>query len=200
MLINTFLASLAAKIAMGTGLAVATAGAAGVLPKPAQKAVATVVEATTPFSVPAGAKDALKAVEDLPTDTTLPTVPALPTDELGRDDEGGDDEGGGTDVTRKLNHGACVSTVAKNTSGPGKGKTVSSIARSDCGKTSTSTTVAPTSSTSSTSTTVPGSSTTTSSTVDDGERSANSGPGSANRGKGNSANNASSGKGNSGKK
>ena len=193
MLLKTFLASLAAKIAVGTGLAVASvtaAGAAGVLPEPAQNAVASVVEATTPFNVADDAVgDVQDAVDDLTTTTTSTTVAG------DDDDEGGDD--GVTDTTRKLNHGACVSTVAKNTPpGPDKGRTVSSVARSDCGKTSTSTTVAPSTSTSSTSTTVAGSST-TSSTLDDGQRSANSGPGNANSGRGNSGN---SGSGNSGRK
>ena len=185
MLLKTLLASLAAKIAVGTGLAIASvtaAGAAGVLPDPAQHAVASVVEATTPFDL------ADQAVEDLTTTTTSTTIASGDDDEVGED--------GVTDTTRKLNHGACVSAVAKNTSGPDKGKTVSSVARSDCGKTSTSTTVAPPTSTSSTSTTVAGSST-TSSTLDAGKRSANSGPGSANSGRGNSGN---GGSGNSGKK
>lgn len=191
MLVNTFLASLAAKLAMATGLAVATvsaAGAAGVLPDPAQNAVASVVEATTPFTI----SDASKTVDDVVggldevvgdvTTTTLDTSTGLPG--IG-EDEGDTDEV--TDDTRKVNHGACVSTVAKNTpGGPEKGKTVSSVARSDCGKT-TSTTVAPTSSTSSTSTTVAG------------LTSSDSESGSANRGKGNSGKSANSGKGNSGK-
>jgi hypothetical protein len=171
MLLKTLLASLAAKIAVGTGLAVTSvtaAGAAGVLPNPAQHAVASVVEATTPFAL------ADQVVDDLTTTTTTSTTVAS-----GDDDEAGED--GVTDTTRKLNHGACVSAVAKNTSGPDKGKTVSSVARSDCGKTSTSTTVAP-----STSTTSPSS--TTSTTLDDGQRSANSGPGRATSGRGNSGN------------
>ena len=68
MLVNTFLASLAAKLAMATGLAVATvttAGAAGVLPEPAQKVVASVVEATTPFALPAAADDVVGDVGDV---------------------------------------------------------------------------------------------------------------------------------------
>jgi hypothetical protein len=181
MLLKTFLASLAAKIALGTGLAVATvtaAGAAGVLPEPAHNAVASVVEATTPFDVADPVVRDVQDVVDDPTTTTTSTTVAS-----------GDD--GVTDTTRKLNHGACVSAVAKNTpAGPDKGKTVSSVARSDCGKTSTSTTVAPSTSTSSTSTTVAGSST-TSSTLDDGLRSTNSGPGNANNGRGNSGKNGS---------
>ena len=47
--------SLLAKVGLGVSVAVATAtaaGAAGVLPDPAQRAVATVVEATTPFTFP----------------------------------------------------------------------------------------------------------------------------------------------------
>ena len=68
MLVNTFLASLAAKLAMATGLAVATvtaAGAAGVLPEPAQNAVASVVEATTPFTLPDATAAADEVVDDV---------------------------------------------------------------------------------------------------------------------------------------
>jgi hypothetical protein len=195
MLLKTFLASLAAKIAVGSGLAVATvtaAGAAGVLPEPAQHAVASVVEATTPFDM---ANQAVGDLQDAVDEVTTTTSSTTSTTVASGDDDAGED--GVTDTARKQNHGACVSTVARNTPGPAKGKTVSAVARSDCGKTSTSTTVAPsTSTTSSTSTTVAGSFT-TSSTLDDGARSANSGPGSANRGRGNSGN---SGPGNSGKK
>jgi hypothetical protein len=192
MLVNTFLASLAAKLAMATGLAVATvsaAGAAGVLPDPAQNVVASVVEATTPFSIPnaTAAADVLEDVDDIDdvTTTTLGTSTSLP----GTDAD--DDSDGTTDGTRKVNHGACVSTVAKNTpGGPDHGKTVSSVARSDCGKTSasTSTTVAPTTS----STVAPTSSTSSTSTTVAGVTSANSG-------KGNSGNSGNTGKGNSGK-
>lgn len=189
MLVNTFLAGLAAKLAMATGLAVATvttAGAAGVLPEPAQKVVASVVEATTPFALPDATGDVLvDEVVDEVTTTTLDTSTAI----AGDDDEAGADEGT-TDGTRKENHGLCVSTVAKNTpGGPDKGKTVSSIARSDCGKTST--TVAPTTTSSTTVTTLDP--TTTSSTL------AGIAPSTANSGKGNSGNSANSGKGNSGK-
>lgn len=193
MLLKTLLASLAAKIAVGTGLTLATvtaAGAAGVLPEPAQNAVASVVEATTPFALADQAVEDLQDPVDGSTTTTSTTIAT---------NDGDDAEDGVTDKTRKANHGACVSTVAKNTSGPDKGKTVSSVARSDCGKQSTTTTIvsgSSTTSSSTTSTTVAGSST-TSSTVDAGERSANSGPGSANSGRGNSR---SSGSGNSGKK
>ena len=193
MLVNTFLASLAAKLAMASGLAVATvtaAGAAGVLPEPAQKVVASAVEATTPFALPDGTGDnvvdEVLDVGDDTTTTTLPTSTTLP----GIDD---DETDGTTDATRKANHGACVSTVAKNTpGGPDKGKTVSSVARSDCGKASktTPTTVAPTTSSTTVTTIAP---TTTSSTV------AGTAATSANSGKGNSGNSGNSGKGNSGK-
>jgi hypothetical protein len=185
MLVNTFLASLAAKLAMATGLAVATvtaAGAAGVLPEPAQNAVASVVEATTPFALPHAAADEVVGDVDDPTTTTLGTSTTI-----AGDDE--DDDDGTTDGTRKENHGLCVSTVAKNTpGGPDHGKTVSSVARSDCGKKSatTSTTVAPT-----TSTTFAPTTSSTSTTV--------AGVTSSNSGKGNSGNSANSGKGNSGK-
>jgi hypothetical protein len=51
---------LAAKVALGVGVAAASttaAGAAGVLPAPAQHAVASVVDATTPFAFPDRASD-----------------------------------------------------------------------------------------------------------------------------------------------
>jgi hypothetical protein len=188
MLLKTFLASLAAKVAVGTGLAVATvsaAGAAGVLPEPAQNVVASVVEATTPFALtdpPSGAPQV--ALEDTTTTTSSTTSTTVADDD--------DDGAGGGDATRKENHGLCVSTVAKNTSGPDKGKTVSSIARSDCGKTSSTSTTVPTSSTS-TSTTVAGGSTTTSTVV--ASTSASSGPGNS----GNRGNSGNGGQGNSGK-
>ena len=180
MLVNTFLASLAAKLAMATGLAVATvtaAGAAGVLPEPAQKAVASVVEATTPFALPDAPGD--DVVGDLVDDVTTTTLGTSTT--IAGDDDDADE--GTTDGTRKENHGLCVSTVAKNTpGGPDKGKTVSSVARSDCGKKSATT-----------STTVTTLAPTTTSTV------AGIAPSTANSGKGNSGNSANSGKGNSGK-
>ena len=189
MLVNTFLASLAAKLAMATGLAVASvtaAGAAGVLPEPAQRAVASVVEATTPFALPDPTGDLVvdEAVDEVIDDdgvttTTLGSVITL----AGADAA---DEGT-TDGARKENHGLCVSTVAKNTpGGPEKGKTVSSVARSDCGKTST--TVAPTTTSSTTVTTLASTTTTV----------AGIAPSSASSGRGNS-NSANSGKGNSGK-
>ena len=185
MLVNTFLASLAAKLAMATGLAVASvtaAGAAGVLPEPAQKAVASVVEATTPFALPDATGD--EVLEDVVDDVTTTTL-ATPTTLAGDDVDGVDDGEGTTEGVRKENHGLCVSTVAKNTpGGPDKGKTVSSVARSDCGKsepkaTTTSTTTV---------TTLP----TTPSTL------AGIAPSTADSGKGNSGN-SNSGKGNSGK-
>jgi hypothetical protein len=200
MLVNTFLGSLAAKIAVGIGLATATvtaAGAAGVLPEPAQHAVASVVGATTPFTLPdSTASVAAQATSDIPT-TTVTTVAGAKDDDATNDDEPGDD------ATPKVNHGACVSDAAHTEAEPGtKGKTVSSVARSDCGKTDKGT-----------STTLPGSSTTSSSTsstsststtvTTPGAQSANSAKGGANSGSGssNSGNgSANSGKGNSGKK
>ncbi|MDQ3896696.1 MAG: hypothetical protein M3326_05500 [Actinomycetota bacterium] len=205
MLVKTLLGGLASKLAMGVGLATATvtaAGAAGVLPDAAQHAVASVVEATTPFVLP-DPSDVTTLVNQNPvldgvTTTTSSTVAGAKDTEA---DDVGDDNGG----TRPLNHGACVSTAAKDKSaddGSQHGKTVSSIARSDCGKTDasskTSTTVS-----SITSTTL-GTTTTTAAEP----RSANSGPGSSNSGKGNSGNaggsgsggnSGNSGKGNSGK-
>src|SRR5688500_5964951 len=116
MLVNTFLASLAAKLAMATGLAVATvtaAGAAGVLPEPAQNAVASVVEATTPFALPNAAAAAGQVVGGVGADVTTTTL-GTSTTVAGTD---ADEEDGTTDGARKENHGLCVSTVAKNTPG-----------------------------------------------------------------------------------
>ena len=185
MLVKSLVGSLAARIALGAGVAAASvtaAGAAGVLPGPAQDAVATVVAATTPFQLPEPGVSL--QVGDVPSSSTSTSTTVAGADE---------DEGEGE--ARKINHGACVSTVAGDKSeseGESHGKTVSSIARSDCGKTST--TVAGSSTTSSS---------TTSTTVASGERSGNSGPGSSNRGQGNSGNsgnsNGNSGSGNSGK-
>ena len=193
MLVKTIVGSLAAKLAFGVGAAAASvtaAGAVGVLPDPAQHAVASVVEATTPFALPdPSAGPVSKDVSDS-TSTTVTTLPGA-----------SDDDGEGDGATRTANHGACVSAVAKANTGSGAhGKTVSSIARSDCGKTaaSTSTTVSPT-----TSTTVPGSSTTstsvtTSSVPDESGRSANSGRGNGTGNSGSGNRNGNSGSGNSG--
>ncbi len=214
MLVKTLLGSLAAKTALGLGVAAASvtaAGAAGVLPAPAQEVVASVVSAATPFElrtpsdVTTLATDDTEDTED--TTTTTSTSTTLP----GTGGGDNDDTGGDSDETRKINHGACVSAAARTNTGEGNhGRTVSSIARSDCGKTD------PTSGTSTTSTTVDGSTTSTSvtsTTVDDGQRSANSGRGnsgnsgnSGNRNSGNSGNNpgnsgnaGNSGKGNPGR-
>lgn len=181
MLVKTLLGSLAAKVALGAGVAAASvtaAGAAGVLPAPAQEAVASIVAAATPFSLPDPSDVTLQVVDD-PSGSTTTTL------------AGGDDGESYEDGTagRTVNHGACVSAGARDKaeSEPGShGRTVSSIARGDCGKDvtgTTSTTVASSTTTSSTSTTV------------DGERTANSGPSSANSGRGNGG---SSGNGNSG--
>ena len=187
MLVNTLLGSLAAKLALGVGLATATmtaAGAAGVLPDAAQHAVASVVDATTPFSVP----DTSTLVPQVHHDTTASNAVAGATD---ADEAAGHhatvDDGDGTHA---VNHGTCVSTAAKSLAGTGAGKTISSIARSDCGRTEAST--------STTSTTVAGSTSTSTSTTLAGaeNRSANSGSGSAHSGKGSTAGN---GKGNAGK-
>ncbi len=159
MLVNTLLGSLAAKIAVAVGLATATvtaAGAAGVLPEPAQHAVASVVGATTPFTLPdSAASVAVQATGGV----TTPTVAGAVNDEASNDGEA-------DDTTPKVNHGACVSVAAHTEAEPGtKGKTVSSVARSDCGKPEKG----------------------TSTTVDTpGAQSPNSGKGSASSGKGNS--------------
>lgn len=189
MLTKTIIGGLAAKLAMGVGVAAASvtlAGATGMLPEPAQEVVASVVAAATPFELPDPGVNLQVGDPSSSTSSTSTSV-------AGNDD----DEGTEGTAERKVNHGLCVSTAAKDkvaTEGAdpnAHGKTVSSIARSDCGKedkekgtssSTTSTTVgsSSTSSTSSTSTTVASSN----------SRSANSGPGnSGNNGKGNSGKN-----------
>jgi hypothetical protein len=203
MLVKTFVGSLAAKVALGMGVAAASmtaAGAAGVLPSPAQHAMASVVGATTPFVLPDPSTVTVQSGHDTPTSSTV-TARAGGTEDGAIVGAAADKNGNAGAVTDKSgnagtvtsddkvgavadNHGACVSAVA----GSG-GKTVSSVARSDCGKAGTSTSTSSTS-TSTTSTTVAGSA----------DRTANSGPGSANSGRGNSGSgSANSGKGNSGK-
>jgi len=158
MLVKTLVGGLAAKVAFGMGVAAASvtaAGAAGVLPDPAQHAVASVVSAATPFAVPDPATVTLDVSGDTEKSKSKADSKAKAKPAVTDDDEAGDDEGG----TRTLNHGSCVSTVAKNKAESGShGKTVSSVARSDCGKTDP----APSSTTS---TTIAGGSTTSSTTV-----------------------------------
>jgi len=165
MLVKTFLGSLAAKVAVGVGLATAgvtAASAAGVLPAAAQHAVATVVGATTPFQLsdptPAPAPVERRESDDgagsatTSTSTTSTSIRRTTTTSVSPTTTVTTDDG------RKDNHGSCVSNVAHDQAQAGEdhGKTVSSVARSDCGKDSTSsssTTVKP-STTTSTSTTV----------------------------------------------
>ncbi len=132
MLVKTAIGGLAAKLALGMGVATASvtaAGAAGVLPDPAQHAVASVVAATSPFTIPDRSDVKALASEDEPDGSTTTTSSTTTT-------LAGDDDVAGGDGTRAVNHGACVSTAAKDKSGEGNhGKTVSSVARSDCGKT-----------------------------------------------------------------
>lgn len=199
MLVNTFLGSLAAKIAVGVGLITATvtaAGAAGVLPEPAQHAVASVVEATTPFALP----DAVGAVGTDDSAKVATTDDAKKTGDAKKDDDTTAHDKAGDDATHPLNHGACVSAAAHTETEPGThDKTVSSVAKSDCGKTDKAT---------STSTTAPGSSssstssTSSTSTTVANTRSANAGPGSTRTEPGHGAddgNGANRGKGNAGK-
>ena len=196
MLVKTFVGGLAAKLALGMGVAAASvtaAGAAGVLPDPAQHAVASVVAAATPFALPDPSDVTTLATEDdTPGGSTTTTTSSTTTTLAGSGDDG--DAG-----TRAVNHGLCVSTAAQDKSGEGNhGKTVSSVARSDCGKTASSASTTTTVAGGSTTTTIGGGSTTT--TIDDGQRSANSGPGnSGNGGRGNSGNSGNGGRGSSGR-
>ena len=198
MLTKTVLGGLAAKVALGIGVATAgvtAAGAADVLPDPAQEVVASVVSAATPFRLPEPSDVTPLDIDDTDATTTTTTSTTV----AGGDEDATDGTGG--TGGRTANHGACVSAAARDKSADGEqnhGKTVSSVARSDCGKTGTGTP------TSTTSTTVAGDGMTTSSsstttTVDDGQRSANSGRGnSGNSGNGNGGNSG-SGSGNSGR-
>jgi hypothetical protein len=147
---------LAAKAALGLGIAtaaVATAGMAGALPAPAQNTVAAVVNAVTPLDLPRAA-----VATDVTTDPTT-DVTTDPTTDVTTDPSTtlpGDGDGTGDDPVESgtpANHGACVSAIAKDKSVTGRehGQAVSEAARSDCGKTVTST---PT--TTSTSTSIPG--------------------------------------------
>ena len=199
MLVRSVIGGVAAKVAFGMGVAAASvtmAGAAGVLPDPAQQAVATVVAATTPFALPEPSGIALQVGDDPSSSTSTSTSTTLAGD---ADDDGNE----GTAGERKVNHGACVSAAARDkaeSEGGSHGKTVSLIARSDCGKTEKN-------GSSTTTTTVAGSSTTSSSTtstsIASSERSGTSGPGSSNSGRGSgnsgSGNSGSGGGGNSGK-
>jgi hypothetical protein len=192
---------LAAKVALGAGIAAAavgTAGATGVLPAPAQHAVASVVDAVTPLNLPDPTVNAsVTAGVQTPdlqgsTTTTVAGTHAADDTNEGTDDTTGGTGTGGTGTGALNNHGACVSAVAHDNSLQGRdhGKAVSSVAKSDCGKTDASTT---TSSTSSTST----STSTTSTTVGSGTAAVNnSGHGQS----GEHGNGGGNGNGNSGKK
>ena len=196
MLIKTLLGTLAAKTALGLGVAAASvtaAGAAGVLPAPAQDVVSSVVSAATGFELPKPSDVTTLDTNDVDQTTTTTSTTALPG--TGGD---GDSTDGDTDATRKGNHGACVSAMTRDKSSDqgNHDKTVWSLARSDCGKTD------PTSGPTTTTTVGNGTTTSTSvttTTVADGQRSANSGRGNSgnnNGGNGNSGNSGNSGKGN----
>jgi hypothetical protein len=191
---------IAAKVALGLGVAAAavtTAGATGVLPPPAQHAVASVVDAVTPLQLPDPNVTTSVGVNagGSTTDVTVPgstttTIEKDATDDTTNDTTGGTT--GGTTSGQPDNHGACVSAVAHDTSVTGRdhGKAVSTAAKSDCGKTDeTSSSTTSTSSTSTTSTTVAGGNT---ASVNTGS---NHGSGNATQGNGNHGN----GNGNSGK-
>ena len=184
---------IAAKIALGAGVAAAavtTAGATGVLPGPAQHGVAVAVNAISPLEFP-DLEAKVRAAADESSDVTLPTT-TIPGNDgvVGDDDPLGDDTG--TDDEAKDNHGACVSEVAKDKGLTGRehGQAVSAIAKSDCGKEDETPSSTTTTSTTSTTPTLPEGDET-------GETAGNGG----NSSPGNSGGNghANSGKGNSGK-
>lgn len=171
---------MAAKAALGMGVAAASvtgAGAANLLPDPAQHAVSTAVSAATPFELPDG-------------DDTESGGGVEGTDQVS--DDAADPSG------RAVNHGACVSAVAKNAprgAGGVHGEAVSAAARSDCGKISSSSTT--TSSISPTTTSLA----TTTTTIDEETLTAddNRGRGGPGRGGGQgNGNSGNSGPGNSG--
>ena len=141
--------TMAAKIALGTGVAVAAVGAAAVggLPEgPVLQDPGNVSQVVD--EVPGGnTEDALEdIVGGVPT-----TVPGVGGD----DDEdegagggstttttpGGTSGGGSTPTSEPKNHGACVSQVARDRSLQGRehGQAVSQMAKSDCGKVSSTT-------------------------------------------------------------
>ena len=167
---------MAAKAALGMGVAAASvtgAGAANLLPDPAQHAVSTAVSAATPFELPDGDDTSGGGVEG--------------TDQVS--DDATDPSG------RTVNHGACVSAVAKNAprgAGGVHGEAVSAVARSDCGKTPSSSTT--TSSISPTTTSVA----TTTTTIDEETLTADDNRGRGGAGRGGGQGNGNSGPGNSG--
>ena len=182
---------MAARVALGVGVATAavtTAGMAGALPGPAQDTVAAVVNAVSPLDLPRSAGDVGDATTDVTTDpTTDPTtdVTSPSTTLPGGDDQTADDP---VDGVAPANHGACVSAIAhdKSVSGREHGRAVSTAAKSDCGKTDDETT-STTSATSSTTTSIPADET--------ASTSGNRGPGS-NAGPGNGGNSGNQGNGN----
>ena len=174
---------IAAKVALGAGVAAAavtTAGATGVLPAPAQHGVAVAVNTISPLEFPDLEAKVKAAAADDSSDVTLPTT-TIPGD----DGVVGDDESTDDDTDAKNNHGACVSEVArdKGLTGREHGQAVSAIAKSDCGKEDETTT-----------------STTTTSTLPEGDETGETTLNSGNSGPGNPGGNGkSNGKGNSGK-
>jgi hypothetical protein len=201
MLVQNLVSSLVAKVAIGVGVAtvgMTAAGAAGALPDPAQHAVAAVVGATTPFQLPDPTTVVSQVKDDVASSTSTTVAGTKESDD--QDEAGGSTSTtvagtGGTSTTTAThpdNHGGCVSAAAHALEGTGAGKTISSIARSDCGKTDKS---GSTTTSSTTPTTIGGSTTSSStpSTVAGTARPSNSGKGSTNSG------GSSKGGGNSGK-
>lgn len=180
-LLRSVVGSLAAKVALGVGVAAASVtavGATGVLPDQAQHAVASVVSATTPFVLPdpSTARPQVGVDPTNPKGSTTTTSSTISTSTT-LVPKTGDDPAG---ADRADNHGGCVSAVAQDDSGTDShGKTVSAAARTDCGKTTTSPTVPGSASTSSTS------ATSTSTTVRGGNATTNGAPGNSGKGNGN---------------
>lgn len=195
-MLTTKLAGLgiAAKAALGVGVAAAavtTAGATGVLPPPAQHAVASVVDTLTGVQIPDPTVNVDVDV-DAGGKVSIPDISGPDVSIPGQDgDEAGDDSATGG---HQDNHGACVSEVArdKSTTGREHGQAVSAVAKSDCGKEGSSTSSSSTS-TSSTSSSVPTNDTIADDGGQRGHGNGNRGNGPGNSGPGNS------GPGNSGR-
>lgn len=180
-MITTKLAGLglAAKVALGVGVATAAAATAGV----------TTGVLPNPLPAPAA-----KVTVDAGVDVSIPGV----TPGAAHDDDHDADEGAGATgahgagaAAHPDNHGACVSEAAHSDTHTGRdhGQAVSAIAKSDCGKEPA---AGPLSSTST-------STSTTSTTVEGG--SSNRGPGNSNGNgnSGNAGNSANAGNGNPGR-
>jgi hypothetical protein len=137
---------LAAKVALGVGAVAAAATTAGVtsaiLPSSAQSPTTVAVNAGVDVTLPGSTSTTLGS-------TTTTTKLTIPGDDKGDEDakgaKGATGTGAGaatpTTAVHPDNHGGCVSEAAHNDDNQGRdhGQAVSAIARSDCGKSTAST-------------------------------------------------------------